>query len=59
MCGIIWRIEAKALIDFVATNTAVIIAFVIKEGTLNEFACVLDSSKIAWAETLEDFKKCS
>ena len=57
--GIIWRIETKALINLVATNAAIIVALVIKEGTLNKLAGILDGREIAWAKTLKDFKKRS
>ena len=59
MRGIIWRIETKALINLVATNAAIIVALVIKEGTLNKLAGILDGREIAWAKTLKDFKKRS
>ena len=54
MLTVVGRVKAEALIYFVSTNWGVIVTLVVEESVGDHAASVLDSGKVAWAETAID-----
>ena len=57
MLGCIWHIKAKAFINLVAANAAVIKALKVKEHALNHATGVLYRSQVTWAQAAVDFNQ--
>ena len=55
MSVVVGGVETKALVDFVATDARIVIAFVVEESAFNHGASVVDGGEIAWAKTTINF----
>ncbi len=55
--GVVWSIEAEALVHLIAANARRIIATIVKERVFDHRLGVFDGRKIAWAQTPVNLEK--